>query len=48
MDSSELRRRDLLAAASGSCVVLAGCADGGLLDESPAYGEAYGRTYGGE
>ncbi|WP_175607244.1 hypothetical protein [Natrinema saccharevitans] len=48
MDRSELRRRDLLAAASGGCVVLAGCTDGGLLSKSPAYGESYGRNYGGE
>jgi len=47
MNSSDLRRRDLLAAASGGCVVLAGCTDG-LLGGSPAYGESYGRSYGGE
>lgn len=48
MDRSELRRRDLLVAVSGGCVVLAGCTDGELLGGPPAYGEAYGRNYGGE
>ncbi|AGB32548.1 hypothetical protein Natpe_2746 [Natrinema pellirubrum DSM 15624] len=47
MDGSELRRRELLAGASGGCVALAGCTDG-LLGGSPGYGESYGRSYGGE
>ncbi|WMT08874.1 hypothetical protein NP511_04405 [Natrinema thermotolerans] len=46
MDGSELRRRELLGAASCGCVALAGCTDG--LLGGPAYGESYGRKYGGE
>ncbi|WP_246998330.1 hypothetical protein [Halosolutus gelatinilyticus] len=44
MDSSELRRRDVLCAVSGGCVTLAGCS--GVASARSGYGTAYGYGYG--
>ncbi|QSX00363.1 hypothetical protein [Haloterrigena alkaliphila] len=51
MRSSELRRRDVLVAASAGSLSLAGCTEGEWLSDEESsvqhgYGTAYGQGYG--